>query len=332
MKYAFFDTKPYDRPSFDAHGEAAGIKFKYYEAKLDIDTVDLAKGCDGVCIFVNDTADARVIDRLQELGVKAIALRCAGFNNVDLKHALGKLTVFRVPAYSPYAVAEHAMAMLLTLVRRTHKAYIRTRDFNFSLTGLTGFDLHGRTVGVVGTGRIGRAFIDICRGFGMRILAYDKFPAKDAGFEYVSLDRLFSEADIISLHCPLTDDTYHIIDDSSIKKMKKGAYIINTSRGALIDADSLLDSIKSRHVGGACLDVYEEESDIFFEDLSGHIVEDDTLARLIFMPNVLITSHQAYLTEEALEAIAATTAANIVEFHQSGKCENEVKSASVLTV
>lgn len=332
MKYAFFDTKPYDRPSFDARGEAAGIKFKYYEAKLDIDTVDLAKGCDGVCIFVNDTADARVIDRLQELGVKAIALRCAGFNNVDLKHALGKLTVFRVPAYSPYAVAEHAMAMLLTLVRRTHKAYIRTRDFNFSLTGLTGFDLHGRTVGVVGTGRIGRAFIDICRGFGMRILAYDKFPAKDAGFEYVSLDRLFSEADIISLHCPLTDDTYHIIDDSSIKKMKKGAYIINTSRGALIDADSLLDSIKSRHVGGACLDVYEEESDIFFEDLSGHIVEDDTLARLIFMPNVLITSHQAYLTEEALEAIAATTAANIVEFHQSGKCKNEVKSASVLTV
>lgn len=332
MKYAFFDAKTYDKPSFEAHGEAAGIRFKYYEAKLDTDTVDLAKGCDGVCIFVNDTADAKVIDRLQELGVKAIALRCAGFNNVDIKYAGGKLAVFRVPAYSPFAVAEHAMAMILTLVRRTHKAYIRTRDFNFSLTGLTGFDLHGRTVGIVGTGRIGKAFMDICRGFGMRILAYDKHPVVGAECEYVPLDRLFSESDIISLHCPLTDETYHIIDGNSIKRMKKGAYIVNTSRGALIDADALLDGIKSRHIGGACLDVYEEESDIFFEDLSGHIVEDDTLARLIFMPNVLITSHQAYLTEEALEAIAATTVENIIEFHQSGKCKNEIRPAASLAV
>lgn len=332
MKYAFFDAKAYDKPSFDAHGEAAGIKFKYYEAKLDIDTAYLARSCDGVCIFVNDTADAEVIDELQALGVKSIALRCAGFNNVDLRHADGRVTVFRVPAYSPHAVAEHAMAMLLTLVRRTHKAYIRTRDFNFSLNGLTGFDLHGRTVGVVGTGRIGRVFIDICRGFGMRVLAYDKYPAEGVNFEYVPLDRLLAEADIVSLHCPLTDDTYHIIDAENVAKMKKGAYIINTSRGALIDAEALLEGIKSRHIGGACLDVYEEESDIFFEDRSGHIVEDDTLARLIFMPNVLITSHQAFLTEDALEAIAATTVRNIVEFHQTGKCENEVRSLSAKNV
>lgn len=329
MKYAFFDTKAYDKPSFDAYGSRAGINFKYYETKLDIDTVHLARGCDGVCIFVNDTADAAVIDELYTLGVKAIALRCAGFNNVDLRRADGKISVFRVPAYSPYAVAEHAMAMILTLVRRTHKAYIRTRDFNFSLNGLTGFDLHGRVVGVVGTGRIGRAFVDICRGFGMRVLAYDKYPAKDAPCEYVPLERLLREADIVSLHCPLTDDTYHIIDEKSIATMKKGAYIVNTSRGALIDADALLEGIKSRHIGGACLDVYEEESDIFFEDRSGHIVEDDTLARLIFMPNVLITSHQAFLTEDALDAIAETTVKNIVEFHKNGKCENEIHTKAV---
>ncbi len=325
MKYAFFDTKPYDKPSFEEYGERAGVKFKYYEAKLDVDTVELARGCDGVCVFVNDTVDKEVIDKLYSLGIKAVALRCAGFNNVDVSHAEGKLAVFRVPAYSPYAVAEHAMAMLLTLVRRTHKAYIRTRDFNFSLNGFTGFDLHGRTMGVIGTGRIGRTFIDICKGFGMKILAYDKFEAEGAPFEYVSLERLLRESDIISLHCPLTDDTYHIIGKENISKMKKGAYIINTSRGALIDAEALLEGIKSRHIGGACLDVYEEESELFFEDRSGHIVEDDTLARLIFMPNVLITSHQAFLTEDALDAIAATTVQNIVDFHKTGTCANEVK-------
>ncbi len=330
MKYAFFDAKPYDKPSFDAHGEAAGINFKYYESKLDTDTVNLARGCDGVCIFVNDTANAEVIDELCSLGIKAIALRCAGFNNVDLRHANGKLAVFRVPAYSPYAVAEHAMAMLLTLVRRTHKAYIRTRDFNFSLNGLTGFDLHGRTVGVIGTGRIGRVFIDICCGFGMNVLAYDKYPARGADFEYTDLDRLLRKSDIVSLHCPLTEETYHILDGDGFAKMKKGAYVINTSRGALIDAEALLEAIKSRHIGGACLDVYEEESDIFFEDRSGHIVEDDTLARLIFMPNVLITSHQAFLTEDALEAIAATTVGNILEFHSTGSCDNLVRARAII--
>ncbi len=328
MKYAFFDAKQYDIESFDRFSEEYGVKFKYFEAKLSNDTVDLAKGCDGVCIFVNDTADAEVIDGLHAMGVKAIALRCAGFNNIDIRHADGRIAVFRVPAYSPNAVAEHAMAMLLTLVRRTHKAYIRTRDFNFSLNGLTGFDLHGRTVGVIGTGRIGRVFIDICKGFGTKILAYDKFPYENADFEYTDLDTLFGSADIVSLHCPLTDDTYHILDDAAFSKMKKGAYVINTSRGALIDADALLEAIKSRHIGGACLDVYEEESDIFFEDRSGHIVDDDTLARLIFMPNVLITSHQAFLTEDALEAIAKVTLENISEYHLEGHCKNELKAKS----
>ena len=323
MKIAFFDTKPYDRQSFEKIVQN-DIEFKFYETKLNIDTADLARGCEGVCIFVNDTANAEVIDRLYELGVKVIALRCAGYNNVDVKHAFGKIHVVHVPAYSPYAVAEHAMAMLLTSIRRIHKAYIRTKDFNFSLSGLTGFDLHGKTVGVIGTGKIGRVFIDIANGFGMRVLAYDKFPADDVNAEYVSLDTLFAESDIISLHCPLTPETNHIIDKASIEKMKKGVMIINTSRGALIDADALLDGIKSRKVGGACLDVYEEESDIFFEDFSGHIVDDDTIARLISMPNVIVTSHQAFLTDEALANIADTTVQNIIELKQSGMSENEL--------
>ena len=234
------------------------------------------------------------------------------------------MAVLRVPAYSPYAVAEHAMAMLLTSVRRTHKAYLRTKDFNFSLGGLIGFDLHGKTVGVVGTGKIGRVFIDICRGFGMRVIAYDKFPAEGSGIEYVSLDVLFEQSDVISLHCPLTDETYHMIDESSMKRMKKGVILVNTSRGALVDAEALLDGIKSRRIGAACLDVYEEEGDLFFEDFSGHIVDDDVLARLISMPNVFVTSHQAFLTEEALDNIAATTVGNMVAFLRDGERRNEV--------
>lgn len=324
MKYAFFDTKPYDIPSFEKYGSEKGIEFKFFETKLNRDTASLAKGCDGVCVFVNDTVDAEVIDKLCSMGVKAVALRCAGYNNVDVKRAFGKLHIFHVPAYSPYAVAEHAMAMLLTSIRRIHKAYIRTKDFNFSLSGLTGFDLHGKTVGVIGTGRIGRVFTDICKGFGMKVIAYDKFPANDIGIEYTDLDTLFAKSDIISLHCPLTEESYHIIDETAIKKMKKGAVIINTSRGALIDADALLAGIKSRRVGAACLDVYEEESDIFFEDFSGHIMDDDTLARLISMPNVIVTSHQAFLTEEALNNIAETTVKNITEFADAGYCENEL--------
>jgi D-lactate dehydrogenase len=245
-----------------------------------------------------------------------------------MKHAFGKIHVLRVPAYSPYAVAEHAIALLLTSIRRIHKAYIRSRDFNFSLSGLTGFDLHGKTVGVVGTGKIGRVFIDICRGFGMKVLAYDKFPVRDIEdgdrIRYVELDELFTSSDIISLHCPLTDETKHLIDENVIEKCKKGVIIINTSRGALVDAEALLAGIKSRKIGAACLDVYEEESDLFFEDNSGHILEDDTLARLISMPNVIVTSHQAFLTEEALENIAETTVKNICDMAYGGQCPNEL--------
>ena len=324
MKIAFFDTKPYDKPSFERYGAESGVEFKYFEAKLNEDTVSLARGFDGVCVFVNDTVNAAVIDRLLEMNVRVVALRCAGFNNVDVKYAFGKVHVLRVPAYSPYAVAEHTMAMLLTSIRRIHKAYIRTRDFNFSLVGMTGFDLHGKTVGVVGTGRIGRAFIDICRGFGMRVLAYDKFPAALDGVRYVTLDELFRESDVISLHCPLTEETYHLIDEASLETCKKGVVLLNTSRGALVDAEALLSGIKSRKVGAACLDVYEEESDLFFEDFSGHILEDDTLARLISMPNVIVTSHQAFLTEEALANIAETTVENLVSFFRDGECPNEL--------
>lgn len=328
MKIAFFDAKPYDRPSFEKYGGEYGVKFKYFETKLNEDTVDLAQGYDGVCVFVNDTVNKAVIDRLCEMNVRFVALRCAGFNNVDMEYAYGRVHVFRVPAYSPYAVAEHTMALLLTSIRRIHKAYIRSRDFNFSLNGLTGFDLHGKTVGVIGTGRIGRVFIDICRGFGMRVLAYDKFPA--AGLDngdtvrYVELDELLRCSDIISLHCPLTDETDHIIGRDALDKCKKGVVILNTSRGALVDAEALLEGIKSRKVGAACLDVYEEESNLFFKDHSGHIMEDDTLARLISMPNVIVTSHQAFLTEEALENIAETTVKNLVGFSETGQCPNEL--------
>ena len=328
MKLAFFDTKPYDIPSFREFGKKYGIEIKYFEAKLNEDTVELASGFDAVCVFVNDTVNSAVIDRLTFLGVKAIALRCAGFNNVDVKYAFGKIHILRVPAYSPHAVAEHAIAMLLTSIRRIHKAYIRTRDFNFSLAGMTGFDLYGKTVGVIGTGKIGRAFINICLGFGMRVLAYDKFESPDLAdgerVRYVTLDELFSESDIISLHCPLTEETYHIINENSINACKKGVVIINTSRGALVDAEALLANIKSRKVGAACLDVYEEESDFFFEDFSGHILEDDTLARLISMPNVIVTSHQAFLTEEALSGIAETTLKNLTELFNAGRCQNEL--------
>lgn len=325
MKVAFFDTKPYDKPAFERYGGESGVDFKFYETKLNEDTAALADGCDAVCVFVNDTVNAAVIDKLYAAGVKLVALRSAGYNNVDIEHAYGKVHVVHVPAYSPYSVAEHTMALLLTSVRRIHKAYIRTKDFNFSLSGLTGFDLHGKTVGVIGTGKIGSIFIDICRGFGMHVIAYDKFPRQDSGIEYVALDKLIRESDIISLHCPLTPETHHIIDAAAISKMKKGIIILNTSRGALIDAEALLSGIKERKIGAACLDVYEEEADIFFRDLSGHIFSDDVLARLISMPNVIVTSHQAFLTEDALRNIAQTTVANILSYgNGDGVCDNEL--------
>lgn len=328
MKIAFFDAKKYDIISFDKYSKEYNIEIKYYETKLNADTANLAYGYDAVCVFVNDIVDAKVIDALVKLGVKAVLLRCAGFNNVDMKYAKGKLHVFRVPAYSPYAVAEHAMALLLTSIRRIHKAYNRTRDFNFNLSGLTGFDLHGKTIGIIGTGKIGRVFIDICLGFGMKVLAYDKYPNSDLaskpGVKYVSLNELFVGSDIISLHCPLTEETYHLINKETIALCKDKVVILNTSRGALVDAEALLEGIKTRKIGAACLDVYEEEADFFFEDFSGHILDDDVLARLISMPNVIVTSHQAFLTNEALENIAETTINNFVGFMKNGDYTNEV--------
>ena len=325
IKVAFYDAKEYDRTSFERYSGSEEMTFKFFDTKLNEDTVELAKESDAVCVFVNDTVNAAVIDKLYEYGVKIIALRSAGYNNVDVQAAFGKVHVVHVPAYSPYAVAEHAMALLLTSIRRIHKAYNRTREFNFSLNGLTGFDLHSKTVGVIGTGKIGRIFIDICRGFGMKVIAYDAYPAKDSGIDYVSLEELFKESDIISLHCPLTPETNHMIDESAIDKMKKGVVIVNTSRGALIDTEALLKGIKARKVGAACLDVYEEEADIFFEDRSGHILNDDLLSRLISMPNVIVTSHQAFLTQEALYNIAETTVKNIKSyFTNDGICDNEL--------
>ena len=316
MKIAFFDAKPYDKPGFDAYSAGTGLEIKYFETKLNADTVSLASGFDGVCVFVNDTLNETVVDALYALGVRAVALRCAGFNNVDIRACFGKLRVFRVPAYSPYAVAEHAMALLLTVNRHTNKAYIRTRDFNFSLAGLTGFDLHGKTAGVVGTGKIGRTFAGICAGFGMRVLAYDKFPSPNSGLSSVTLPELLAQSDVISLHCPLTSETRHMIGAAAIAGMKTGVVIVNTSRGALIDTEALIDGLKRRKIGAACLDVYEEESELFYEDRSDSIIEDDVLVRLISMPNVIVTSHQAFLTKEALNNIAATTVDNMLKFQR----------------
>lgn len=314
MKVAFFDAKSYDKPGFDRYTTGTDVKIKYFDTHLNEDTVSLAKGFDCVCVFVNDVVNATVVDALHKMGVKMIALRCAGFNNVDTKACFGKIHVFRVPAYSPYAVAEHAMALLLTVNRKIHKAHNRTREFNFSLAGLTGFDLHEKTVGIIGTGKIGLIFANICKGFGMNILAYDKFPNPNSGLQYVDLPELLAKSDVISLHCPLTDETHHMINDDSVHMMKKGVVIINTSRGGLIDTEALIDGLKAEKIGAACLDVYEEEGDLFYEDFSGHIIQDDKLVRLIAMPNVIVTSHQAFLTNEALDNIANTTVSNIRKF------------------
>lgn len=322
IKLAMFDTKPYDKKGFDKYAADYGVEIKYFEAKLGEDTANLAAGFDAVCAFVNDSVSSVVVDKLSSVGVKMVAMRCAGFNNVDCRAAYGRLAVSRVPAYSPYAVAEHAMALLLTLVRKTHKSYIRTRDYNFSLSGLTGFDLHGKTVGVVGTGRIGRVFIDICRGFGMRVIAFDPYPVD--GIDYVDKETLFAESDIISLHCPLTTDTYHVVNENALSMMKDGVVLVNTSRGALVDAEALLVAIKKGKIGGAALDVYEEEAEFFFEDNSDHVMHDDVLARLLSMPNVIISSHQAFLTEEALDNIARATLENVSTFFSKNEVLNDV--------
>ncbi len=322
MKVAFFDTKPYDRVWFDRLKGSMNIK--YHEYKLNSDTAALTKDCFAVIPFVNDDVDAETIDRLCENGVKLIAMRSAGYNNVDLKHAKGKIRVVNVPMYSPYAVAEYTMALLLSLNRKIHKAYNRTREHNFSIEGFAGFDLYDKTVGVIGTGKIGQLFIDICRGFKMNVLAYDPYPLKDSDINYVSLEELLKSSQIISLHCPLTSSTHHIINQKSIDMMQDGAIILNTSRGALVNSEDLLDSIKSRKISGVALDVYEEETEFFFEDYSDKIIDDDILTTLISMPNVIVTSHQAFLTEEALKKIAQVTVDNINNFFNDETLENEV--------
>lgn len=323
FKVAFFDTKPYDKIYFDELKEEYGIEIEYFESKLTPKSAVMAKGSKAVVAFVNDNIGKETITALKENGVELIAMRCAGYNNVDLSAAKDVIPVVRVPEYSPHAIAEHALALLLTLVRKTHKAYIRTRDYNFSLNGFVGFDLHGKTVGVIGTGKIGMTFIEICRGIGMNVIAYDPYPSQGY-LEYVSLEELFERSDVISLHCPLTSETYHIINNYSLKMMKDKVFIINTSRGALIDAEALIDGIRSGKVGGAGLDVYEEESEFFYEDLSESILKDDVLSRLIMMPNVLITSHQAFLTKEALRRIAEITLGNIRAFADGKTIENEI--------
>ncbi|MBP3706867.1 MAG: 2-hydroxyacid dehydrogenase [Clostridia bacterium] len=322
-KIAFFDAKPYDITSFRRY-ENEEIKFRFYENKLNPDTMSIAAQYDGVCAFVNDTLNRDVINYLGENGVGVIALRCAGYNNVDLKAAQGKVKIYRVPAYSPHAIAEHTMGMILMLNRKLHRAYIRTRDHNFSLEGLTGFDLYGKTVGIIGTGKIGCCFADVCKGFGMKVFGFD--PYKNSNFcgEYCNLDELLSSSDIISLHCPLTKENKHIINSDTISKMRDGVYIINTSRGKLVDTAALIEGIKEGKVGACGLDVYEEETAFFFEDKSDEIILDDNLLRLIAMPNVLVTSHQAFLTKEALDTIAQVTVQNFADYFNSCESKNEV--------
>lgn len=332
-KISFFDAKSYDRKYFDAFKGNYDFEIEYFEEKLNSKTAVMAKGSDAVVAFVNDTIDKDTITVLDSLNIRVIGMRCAGYNNVDFEAAYNKIHVVSVPAYSPYAVAEFAMGMLLTLNRKLHRAFNRTREFNFNLEGLAGFDIHGKTIGVVGTGRIGQAFIQLCSGFGVNIIAYDPYPNKNLNVTYVSFEELCKQSDIISLHCPLTKDTYHLINKESIANMKDGVYIINTSRGALIESESLLEAVKHLKVGAAGLDVYEEEADLFFEDFSNSIIQDDTLARLISLPNVLVTSHQGFLTAEALSNIADTTLHNLRDYFDNKPllneiCYNCVKSAT----
>ena len=329
MRVAVFDTHRFERDALERANQRHGHELAYYEPRLTRETAPLAERFDAVCSFVNDRLDNDALEVLQRGGVKLIALRSAGFNHVDLPAArrLG-FTVVRVPEYSPYAVAEHAVALMLTLIRKTHRAYARVRESNFSLDGLVGFDLHGKTVGVVGTGRIGAVLLRIMHGFGCTLLAFDQNPsptlARELGVRFVDLPQLFRESDIISLHVPLTPETRHVIDAAALAQMKPGVIVINTGRGALIDTQALVTALKRQQIGGAGLDVYEEEEGIFFQDLSGEVLQDDVLARLLTFPNTLITSHQGFLTREALANIAETTLANITAFERLEPLANQV--------
>ena len=328
IKVAFFDAKPYDIESFDRIQKDFGFKITYFKGHLSPETASITQGFQVVCVFVNDVVNKDVIDILENNGISLIAVRAAGYNNIDLKAAFKRIRVVRVPAYSPYAVAEYAVALMLSLNRKIHRAYFRTRDNNFMLNGLLGFDMHGKTAGIIGTGKIGKVIINILKGFGMKVLAYDVFPDKEyqknAGFQYVDLDTLYRESDIISLHCPLTKESYHLINKTSIAKMKPGIMIINTGRGMLIDSKALIEGLKTGKVAFAGLDVYEEESDYFFEDFSNKVMTDDVLARLLSFNNVMVTSHQGFFTQEALQAIAATTLENIRDAFGKQKFPNEV--------
>lgn len=325
MKILFYNAKPYDKIWFEPLAEQLGYKLKFRSIRLDIDSVGLAKGYDAVCAFVNDDIDAQVIEELAEMGVKGILMRCAGYNNVDLKAAKGKIKVLRVPSYSPEAVAEFATALLLTVNRKTHRAYVRTREFNMNINGLMGEDLYGKTVGIIGTGKIGQAMIRIMKGFGMKILAYDVYQNPELDVTYVLLEELFEKSDVISLHCPLTEGTKYIINEQSIRKMKKGVYIINTSRGQLIRTEDLLEALRiPGRIGGVGLDVYEEEDEVFYEDKSNEVMTDEVLARLVTFPNVVITSHQGYFTREAMEAIASVTMENARALFEQNELVNEV--------
>lgn len=325
MKIVFFGTKKYDKIWFEPLAKEYQVDIEFVESKCKEKSLVMAKGADAICVFVNDEITAPMIDMLCEMGVKGILLRNAGFNNVDIEAAKGKITVLRVPSYSPEAVAEYAMAMLLTINRKTHRAYTRTRDFNMSIQGLTGTNLYGKCVGVVGTGKIGQAMIKILKGFSVDIIAYDPYPNDSLDVTYVSLEELMKKSDIITLHCPLTEDTKYLINKDTIALMKDQVYLINTSRGALIDTNALIEGLLDKKFAGVGLDVYEEEEGVFFEDRSDYIMQDENLARLTTFPNVLITSHMGFFTSEALEAIAKCTIQNALELEKGGPYTNEVK-------
>lgn len=331
MKIACFSTKSYDREGFNRFLPDSGHTFSYFEAKLDLQTVSLAEGHEAICSFVNDHIDELIIKKLKHLGIKLIALRCAGYNQVNLKAAVEHgIKIVRVPAYSPEAVAEHAFALILTLARKTHKAYNRVRENNFSLEGLTGVNIHGKNVGVIGTGAIGRAFCRIAKGFGCTILAYDVFEneeMKQMGVKYLPLNEVLSSSHIISLHCPLTPETHHLINADTISKMQNGLALINTSRGALVETKAVIKALKNGKIGFLGIDVYEQEENIFFKNLSEEIMQDEQIARLMTFPNVLVTGHQAFLTKEALEQISKTTLSNISAFEKGEALVNEVKAS-----
>ena len=324
----FFDIKDYDREFFEKYGKNYNFEMSFFKSKLSLENVNLTKGYDVVCAFTNDDISKGTIDVMAENGVRLLAMRCAGFNNVSLKDINERFKVVRVPAYSPHAIAEYTVGLILAVNRKINKAYVRTREGNFSINGLMGVDLYGKTAGIIGTGKIGQILIKILKGFDMKVIAYDLFPnqkvAEELGFEYVSLDELYANSDIISLNCPLTKDTQYMINRRSMLKMKDGVILVNTGRGQLIDSADLVEALKDKKVGAVALDVYEEEENYFFQDKSTQVIEDDILGRLLSFYNVLITSHQAYFTKEAVEAITVTTLNNIKDFVEGKPLVNEV--------